>query len=178
ARLGHAERLKELLAAVEGRQLIGPATELVAGARQGLWMMDNNPGVAYLCGPNALRRLALLNPANAGSPGKPEMKLLERYQSGPQGVTLGQVAELAKAAKLPYRAAFRVGNTPIPVPSVVHWKVSHYAAIVGQEGDRFHIQDPTFGTDLWVSRDAIERESTGFFMIPAATAAAGWRPVT
>jgi RHS repeat-associated protein len=185
ARLGHAERLKELLASVDGRQLIGPATELVAGAKQGLWMMDNNPGVAYLCGPNALRRLALLekssDPSSASAsshPGAPEMKLLERYQSGPQGVSLGQVAELAKAAKLAYRPAFRVGNTPIPVPSVVHWKVSHYAAIVGQDGDRYHIQDPTFGTDLWVSRDAIEREGTGFFMIPAATAAAGWRSVT
>lgn len=174
ARLGHSQRLRELLAAVEGRTLVGPATELVAGAKQGVWMMDNDPGIAYLCGPNALRKLALLNQRSDA----PAVKLLERYRSGERGVSLAQVGELARAAKLPYKPMFREGKAPIPVPSVVHWKVSHYAAIVAEDKGRYHIQDPTFGTDLWVGREAVEAESSGYFLIADGTPRAGWRTVS
>ncbi|HEY9025068.1 MAG TPA: RHS repeat protein, partial [Burkholderiaceae bacterium] len=173
ARLGHEARLKQLLAEVDGRPLTGPATEAVAGARQGLWMMDNDPGVAYLCGPNALRRIALLDkPANSA-----DVKLLEGYRSGPQGVSLAEVGALARKAHVALKPAYRLGDAAVPVPSVVHWKVSHYAAIVGQDGQRYHLQDPTFGTDLWITRDALDKESSGYFLVPGKLPA-GWREVT
>src|ERR1035441_7225460 len=55
ARLGHADELEALFKDLGGRPVTGPATEAIAGAHQGLWMMRHQPGVAYLCGPMALR---------------------------------------------------------------------------------------------------------------------------
>ncbi|NMG72077.1 cysteine peptidase family C39 domain-containing protein, partial [Parazoarcus communis] len=173
ARVGHAERVAGLLAEVGDRPLLGSASEAVAGARQGLWMMRNDPGVSYLCGPMALRTLA----QHADAPQASVLRL-EAYRSGEQGVSLNQVSELAAEAGMAYAPIFREKGGAIPVPSVIHWKVSHYAAIVGERDGRYHIQDPTFGADLWVSRDAIEHESSGYFLVPATQKKDGWRTVS
>ena len=62
------------------------------------------------------------------------------------------------------------------VPSVVHWKVGHYAAMVRQEGDRYQLQDPTFGNDPWATEEALEAETSGYFLRSAGRATArGWR---
>ena len=37
----------------------------------------------------------------------------------------------------------------------------------GEETGCFHIEDPTFGADLWVTRDAIDAESSGYFLCGA-----------
>ena len=82
ARLGHADRLETLLAEVKDRPVTGPATEAVTGAREGLWMMRNESGVAYLCGPMALKNLLLTQGV------KPDkVAFIEKYRSGPQGVS-------------------------------------------------------------------------------------------
>lgn len=51
ARIGHADRLAALFEDLGDRQLAGPASEALDGAKQGYWKMRNEPGVAYLCGP-------------------------------------------------------------------------------------------------------------------------------
>ncbi len=84
---------------------------------------------------------------------------------------------MAEQAKLPHRLIFREAGQPIPAPSLVHWKLSHFAAIVEEADGRFHIQDPTFGSDLWVTRGALESESSGYFLVPNETAETGWRAV-
>jgi RHS repeat-associated protein len=63
------------------------------------------------------------------------------------------------------------------VPSVVHWKVGHYAAMVRQEGDRFLLEDPTFGNTVWATREALEAETSGYFLIPPGELPRGWRSV-
>ncbi len=174
ARLGHADRIESLLKEIGDRPLSGPATEALTGAKEGLWMMRNEPGEAYLCGPMALKNLLILEGA------KPDkLASLEHYRSGPQGVSLEQVGTLAAQAELPHRLVFRQSGQAIPVPSIVHWKVSHFAAIIGQEGDRFHVSDPTFGRDLWISRRALESEASGYFLVPSPSQEASlvWRPV-
>lgn len=172
ARVGHADRLEELLKEVEARPVSGPATEALTGAREGLWIMRHEPGTAYLCGPMALKNLLLSQGA------KPEkLAFLENYRSGIHGVSLEQVGQLAKQAQLSHEIVFRETGQPVPVPSIVHWKVSHFAAIVERKGDQFHIQDPTFGRDLWISRQALESESSGYFLVPIKQNASAWRPV-
>jgi hypothetical protein len=86
ARLGHSERLAELFDDIGERPLTGPATELRTGAKEGLWTMRNEPGVAYLCGPMALRNLLL---ARGTSP--QNLDFLDRYRSSPRGVTLAEL---------------------------------------------------------------------------------------
>lgn len=171
ARIGHADQVAALLKELDNRPVTGPATEAVDGARQGLWMMRNNPGVAYLCGPMALRSLLLSERSSPAS-----LRFLSEVRSGTQGFTLAQVAQLADRAKLSYKLVFRSADQPIPVPSLVHWKVSHFAAIVGEQDGRFHVQDPTFGSDLWVTQSAIESEASGYFLVPNDQREA-WRSV-
>lgn len=174
ARLGHADRLAALFEEVGERTVTGPATEALAGAKEGLWQMRNNPGVAYLCGPMALKNLLLAQGADTQ-----RVAFLDAYRSPQGGVTLAQVARLADQAKLAYRLVHRAPGQPIPVPSIVHWKVTHFAAIVGEDGDRLHLKDPTFGTDLWISRRALDAEASGYFLVPKdAAAGQPWRPVS
>src|SRR5689334_4915962 len=116
ARLGHADRLEALLKETGGRHVTGPATEALAGGKEGLWMMQHNPGVAYLCGPMALKNLLLSQGATPA-----HVEFLDEYRSGPRGVTLAEVARLAGKAKLGYRLVFRERGQAAPVPSIVHW---------------------------------------------------------
>lgn len=173
ARLGHADQLTALLADLGDRSLSGPASEALAGAREGLWSMQNNPGIAYLCGPMALKNLLVARGASAA-----QVRFLDDYRSGPQGVSLAEVAQLAKQAKLPYQLVHREAGGNIPVPAIVHWKLSHFAAIVAEENGHFQLKDPTFGRDLWVTRAALEAESSGYFLIPAASKPDGFQAVS
>ncbi|MHA6844620.1 RHS repeat-associated core domain-containing protein [Ralstonia syzygii] len=170
ARLGHADRVEALLKESQARPLQGPATEAVAGAREGLWMMRNDYGVAYLCGPMALKSILQ---AQGADPTR--IAQMDAVRSGPHGITLETVGQLAQQVKLPYTIARREPGTPIPLPAVVHWKVNHYAAIVGEEGGRYHLKDPTFGKDLWISKAALEAETSNYFVIPEQAAKQpGW----
>src|SRR5437588_13080311 len=63
------------------------------------------------------------------------------------------------------------------VPSVVHWKAGHYAALVRQEGDRYLIEDPTFGNTVWATKQALEEETSGYFLTPPGPLPNGWRAV-
>ena len=171
ARVGHADQVAALFKDIGDRHLSGSATEALTGAKEGLWMMRNEPGVAYLCGPMALKNFLLSQGARFEA-----VKFLDTYRSGPNGVTFAQVAQLADQAKISYQLVFRKAGQPIPVPAIVHWKISHFAAIVGEQDGRFHIQDPTFGTDLWVTRSAIESEASGYFLVPGGQTIA-WRTV-
>jgi hypothetical protein len=173
ARLGHQERLATLFKEIGSRQVTGPATEALTGAMEGLSIMRGAPGIAYLCGPMALKNLLLSQGASIE-----RVQFIDDYRSGVHGVSLAQVAGLAEKAQLPHRLIFRSANQPIPVPSIVHWKVSHFAAIIGEQDGRFHIQDPTFGNDLWMTRAALESESSGYFLVPGRGGSEGWRAVS
>ena len=118
----------------------GPATELLQGARTGLWSFKRDPGIAYLCGPQALR-----NVLTALTASKKQIAVADAARSGPHGFSLEQLAALADKAKLHYTLIKRAPGQPIPVPSVVNWNVHHYAAIIRREDGAYVVQDPTFG---------------------------------
>ena len=185
ARLGHVEELEKLLAEIGDRPLYGSASEAVAGAREGLWHMRNEHAVAYRCGPAALT--SIVESARQGTGAMTPalsrvsdqtLKLLRGYPSGPSGVFMDEVAALADKTGLGLVPAQREGNAEIPLPAVVHWKVNHYAAIVGKQNGLYHVIDPTFGRDQWMSRAALDSESSGMFLIPAERASTtGWTQV-
>ncbi|WP_210240178.1 hypothetical protein, partial [Mesorhizobium sp. M2E.F.Ca.ET.154.01.1.1] len=67
----------------------------------------------------------------------------------------------------------------VPVPSIVHWKVGHFAAIVGQANGRYHVRDSVFsGSDLWVTQAALDAEASGYFLVPTDVLPdPHWKPV-
>ncbi len=174
AKLGHADRLEQLLL-VEGRDrdISGSALQFVRGAHEGLAAMRLNPGVAYLCGPAALSNvLYSMDPEHQG------LGFLAGLRSGPNGFNLQQVNDIAGEAGMDYRMAKREPGAAIPVPSVVHWNVNHYAAIVDEHEGNYHIKDPTFGRDLWVSEKVLEQEASGYFVVPVEMVGEqGWQVV-
>jgi hypothetical protein len=175
AGLGHVERLSALLDEIGNRPVSGPATEAVQIAREELWAMRNDPKHLFLCGPMALKAVMRLQRASAA-----DTHFLDRYRAdGPKGVSLADLARLAEQGKLAYRPMFRKPGQPVPVPSIVHWKIGHFGAIVGEAGGRFHVVDPSFGQDgLWVTRAALDAEASGYFLAPIGNGrGVGWHGV-
>ncbi|HLX07338.1 MAG TPA: cysteine peptidase family C39 domain-containing protein, partial [Thermoanaerobaculia bacterium] len=160
AALGRTEELAALLDEVATRPLGGHAAETVSAARSGLWLMRNDPAGSFRCGPLAVERVS-----EALQPGRKLDPRLLAYPSTRQGTSLGELVELAGKTGLQLQAVKRDRGSKIPVPAVVHWKAGHFAAIVEQSGDRFLAKDLTFGDDHWVSRDAVEEESTGYALV-------------
>lgn len=172
ARLGRTIELDALLKSVEERVFSGPATERVVGAREGLWNMQNRPEISFRCGPLALHRIKL-----AVHPHDPQSEMIDSSESTQRGFSLHQVAELSHRLGLDYQMAFRTREAEFVVPSVVHFKVDHFAALIRCDGDRYLLQDPTFKNDVWVTREALEAESSGYFLIPPGDMEKGWRVV-
>jgi RHS repeat-associated protein len=177
ARVGHATELEQLFADVGTRPVSGPATETMTGAHEGLASFQRDPGTSYLCGPQALKNVLITLKASPE-----QIKVADDARSGPHGFSLDQVAALAAQAKLPYKLIYRTPGQPIPVPAVINWNVHHYAAVIGTLNGAYDVMDPTFGgARMVITAKAIDAESSGYFLVPAAVAAAnpnsGWRSV-
>lgn len=173
ARLGHKDRLTSLMADLGDRPLTGQSTEALAGAKEGLWSMENDHGIAYLCGPMALKNLMLAEHRT-----QKDVSFINKYRAGVDGVSLAEVSKLAEQGKQPHTMVYREANASIPLPAIVHWKVNHFATILSKEHGRYHIADPTFGTDLWITENALNSESSGYFLLPDTQVPAGFKPVT
>ena len=173
--LGHPKQLAALLDEVGGRKLIGPGIEMVARAGELLFTMKMHPRFMYICGPLALRAVML----TAGAKPDQVKYLFKVAAASPKGVSLAELARLAKQGKAPYAAVFRKPGERVPVPSVVQWKIGHYAAILKEAQGRFLVRDPMFGRhDLWMTRTALDAEASGYFLAPEEKLRdAGWRPV-
>jgi RHS repeat-associated protein len=171
SRLGRYDRLETLLAELNGRTVLGPATENITGAREGLWFMNNKPESSFLCGPAAIRNLyACL------FPGKDISTVLEDAQSTRQGTSLAQVNELAGAAGLDFRPAKRTNGAKVMWPSVVHWKAGHFAALIQEQDGRYLVKDPTFNGEFWVTKAALDEEGSGYFLVSNVDLPEGWAP--
>jgi Peptidase C39 family len=173
ARLGRMIELSALLQSVEGRAFSGPATERITGAREGLWKMQNRPEISFRCGPLALQKIMrFLDPTNPGT------ELIRACASTQQGCSLFQIEALSQKLGLSFEMAFREKDPAVVVPSVIHLKLDHFAAITRQQADHFLLQDATFGKEVWVTRKVLDAEASGYFLIPIKAVSDGWRAVT
>lgn len=173
ARLGRMPELESLLKSVEQRVFLGGGPERINLAREALSLMQYQPGVSFRCGPLALQSIQRLREPESNGDGM----AIFNSASTQKGFSLTQVAELSKSSGLNYQMAFRKRSGEFIVPSVVHWKVGHYAALVRQVGDRYLLEDPTFGNTVWATRQALDAETSGYFLIPPGDLPRGWRSV-
>jgi len=172
ARLGRQDRLKALFAEIGDRDVRGPATEKVAGAKQGLGLMENRPEDAFRCGPMALDRILTATNQRHGTD-----KQIFESRSTKQGMSLVEVNKLAQNLGLKYQMAKRLPGAQVIYPSVVNWKVGHFAALTKESNGKFLSQDPTFTDDFWVTTKALDEESSGYYLIPEGPLPGGWQPV-
>ena len=177
ARLGHQEKLENVLEQVSGRDVRGPATERLSAARQALWQMRQEPEDSFRCGPYALSKVS-----EANRPGNARTTEILRAPVTPQGMSLRQLNALAEDFQLKLRMAKREAGAAVPVPSVVHWRLGHYGALVKEQDGRYLLQDPTLSTapagEAWISRAALDAEASGYFLIPEGGLPEGWHSVS
>ncbi len=175
ASMGRSDDLALLFGQLDGRKVSGPATETIQSAREMLTLVKTDPRHLFNCGPLALRALLLTQGVSAD-----KLNFLQFYNGGPEGTTLAELGGLASKVKLDYRLVRRSVDEAVPVPSVVHWKVGHFAAIVGKANGRYHVQDAVFpNADIWVTPDALNAEASGYFLVPSNEVAdAGWQSVS
>jgi RHS repeat-associated protein len=176
SRLGRRARLEALFQELDSsqRKLSGAVTEKIARARQGVFLMQHSPDKAYRCGPMALDRIVAHNSPTAGA-----QPAIFDSQSTDNGMSLTQVWKLSQTVKeMPaMQMARRAPGAPgdFPVPAVIHWKAGHYAALVEKNSQGLYLaEDPTFGDQIWVTRAALEEESSGYFLVANGPLPAGW----
>jgi hypothetical protein len=156
ARLGRADELDRLLRELANRPLRGPATEALTEARERAWRMGSDPAAGFADGPTALKNLllargmpadavAFLDDPRAARRGAPVSRRTSRASLGQRdrrGISLAQLSALASRAGLRHRLVHRAPGQAVPVPSVMHWTVRHYAAIVGERDGGYLVADP------------------------------------
>ncbi len=167
-------RLDGILEGLGGRDLHGPATVKVVVARQEQAQLRNRAPEAFRCGPASLALLrAYLHLARDPS--------IESAPAPAAGFSLAGLQDLANSHGMTMRTIHRQVGAPVPVPSIVHWKYEHYSAVVArkQENGReyFRLENPLLENGRWISRDALEEEESGYYLVMETGVHPGWRQV-
>ncbi len=175
ARVGHKSIVRKRIQETRSRAFRGQAGVKMESAREGLWTMENKPGVAYRCGPYALTNLLpILNPKSTPLIGA----FLRKIASPDTGFSLAQVYQMSKELGLDLQMARREPGAKIIVPSVIHWKLGHFGALVETQDGQHRLKDPTFGNETWMSTHAVDEESSGYHLVPLGPLPPGWRAVS
>lgn len=174
ANLGYTAELAQLFTAIESRPIVGSATEAVQVAREQLSLVEKDPRHLFICGPLALQSLML---AEGSTPDR--VTFLQWYRASPRGTSLAEVEQLANKAGLAHHLIFRKPGQALPRRGIVHWKVGHFAAIVGEANGRIHVKDSAFPeSSIWVTPAALDAEASGYFLVPTDIPVdSRWRPV-
>ena len=172
ARIGRKDELSALLASVATRTFQGSTLTLIERAREGLWSMENRPGISFRCGPYALELIHIQ------THGQPVAGFMDRVVSPAQGFSLTELKALATSdLDTPMQVAKRAPGANLILPCVAHWKVGHYGALMREQDGAILLRDPTFGNDTWMTQAAIDTEGSGYFLIPEGPLPAGWTTV-
>jgi RHS repeat-associated protein len=166
---GHLEELDALLGQVGEREILGGASEKVQEARGTAWGLRYDHERAIPSGPVAVGKLLELT---RGVKRDPEV---EKFHATPEGASLTQMKELSERVGLNLQMAHREAGSEVVVPSVVHLRAGHFAAVVEKRGNHFLLNDPLLGGEVWMSRKALEEETSGYFLILPGSLPAGWR---
>ena len=129
---------------------------------------------SFNCGPVALKLLML-----AEDPHDQRGNDLPFYRSGTSGTNLAELVQIAGKEGFSAHMIFRKPEQPVPVPAIVHWKVGHFATIVGEANGRYHVEDVVFpGSSVWVTKAALDNEASGYFLVAAnQSMQTGWSNV-
>lgn len=168
--LGRLEKLKELIAIGDNWYFANPRDrDMFQGAKDSYYLMRDHPGIAYRCGTFALKSMGEeLEPTNRA------LENLVQIPSPTNGFSMANLMDISKKYGLNLVAVRRTAGQDLIVPSVVHWRQNHYAAILQKQDDLYLVSDPTFGNQKWIPADVINEEASGEFLVPASSQPDGW----
>jgi hypothetical protein len=172
--LGRKEKLLALFTETRGRVFDrGPLQQIINGTKEGLQLMFASPGRSYTCGSMALHNIATVLLGTNYT--KFELAMLESPENG---FTMEQLVKLASERKLNLVAVKLHPTNDLVIPSVVHWRENHYAAIVGKYQQWFQVRDPTFEKQIGITEESIRAESSGYFLVPQDAIPPGAKRIT
>ena len=171
--VGRTDAMTARLAELDTRALSGTAATRIQLAREGLSMITGAHHMGVGSGPLALEAILGLTRGPGHVPSE-----IANYMPMPRGTSLVELAGMAKRADMHLQMAVRTGDRSVPVGSVVHLKSGHFSAIVRADEGRYLLQDAILGGSLWISRNALNDEGSGFFLIPGGALPEGWRAAT
>ena len=98
-----------------------------------------------------------------------DMSAIKKASSTSKGTSLFQLKTWAEQSGMKMQVAKRTAGAQIAVPAVMHRKLAHYGAITAFRQNRNRVQDPTFSksSNLWMTPEAIDSESSGYFLVRA-----------
>ena len=174
ASLGRKDEIETLLGELAERHLpLGIYATTIQGTRDAVGLMEGQPGESYRCGSFALAHLA-----TALDLKQSVIRNLYEIESPDGGFNMAELLQLAKTNGLEVKAVQKPAGADLIVPSIVHWKLNHYAAIVEKEGNRYLVEDPTFDGHVWMDAATIEAESSGDYILPADKVPASWKELS
>ena len=166
---GRQAPLEELLSQVEGRDVTGAAVERIARAKHTFIELRDHHERAIPSGPSAVWRVQEF----LQGPG-PHHPALKTFHADHDGATMQELVALVRAIGLDLKPAFRNSDVPVPIPSVAHLKGGHFTAIVGENATHYKLDDYAMGGEMWISKEALWDDSSGYFLIPGEIGE-GWR---
>ncbi|HTR41477.1 MAG TPA: polymorphic toxin type 28 domain-containing protein [Pseudomonadales bacterium] len=174
ATLGEKEKLNKLFKEFDQLQLPrGIYGTEIQETEQALGVMNGRPGISYRCGSFALGHLANAMHLNSGI-----CRRLDEIDSPDGGFHMDQLLRLAETNGMQVEAVRRPAGAPLIVPSIVHWKLNHYAAIMQEKNGRYFVEDPTFGGGLWMDGQVISDEASGEFILPKDKVPSNWKQLS
>ena len=169
-RLGRNQQLDSLADEARGRRFVSGAaqakfaTTVSAPARI--------PSDAYRCG-----TLALYEVLRTVRPDEPNLTAILDLPAPDDGFSLADLTAIAADLNLGMSAVARLQGDELVAPSIVHWRLDHYGAIVDKRGDAFKVIDPVFGAARWMDAETINAECSGYFLIRSGQRPPAWRPL-
>src|SRR5439155_11749169 len=127
----------------------------------------------YRCGSIGLSAVGEALSSNA-----PALPGLRGEPATEQGLSFADLSNLAQRYQLPMVAVELPTDADPVVPSVMHYQLGHFAALLKREGNRYLVFDPVFRKARWVKEEVLQAESSRRFLIPAGKVAGEFRRLT
>ena len=175
ARIGRMKELKRLLRKQANADLPVLMRLFVTQAKESLALMLGSPQISFKCGPAALNNWINITRGTKGL-----NKTIKDFPSTSEGTNLAQIKQLADRVGIKVQMAKRSPGAEVITPSVMHWKLDHFACITSRRAGRFWLLDPTFGDNshFSLSPAALEAATDGYFLVPAGQLPKGWQSVS
>jgi RHS repeat-associated protein len=172
--LGKADRLAQLLGDQETRPGHPVLQAKVMRARQSVWLLKHKPSQNVMCGPVALYCI-LQDRHQAFTPIRLN-DVTDDYIA--TGISLSQLQKYSETYKLGLIAAKRLSKGTIPTPAIMHLSAGHFSAVLSETNGYYLLEDRPMQFKGWVPLEALEAQTSGYFLVPSSGLSAGWQAVS